>query len=63
MTQVQLAQQVGVSSRSIIAIEKGEQSSCLLLSYKIAKVLGASLEEIFMLNENLMEYEKVHCEG
>lgn len=63
LTQVQLAKLAGVSSRSIIAIEKGEQAPSLLLSYKISKVLDVPMEELFLLEENLQIAESEQCLG
>ena len=53
MTQQQLADLVGVSSRTIIAIEKGQYSPSLMLAYRMAKVFGVSVEELCCLEENL----------
>ncbi len=57
ITQAELAKLCSVSTRSIIAIEKGEQAPCLLLSYKLSVVLGEPLEELFLLDANLKDYE------
>ena len=53
MTQQQLADMVGVSSRTIISIEKGQYSPSLMLAYRMAKVFGVSVEELCCLEENL----------
>lgn len=53
MTQQQLAKEVGVSSRTIIALEKGEYNPSLMLAYKIAKIFNTSVDEIFCLEDNL----------
>ena len=52
MTQQQLADMVGVSSRTIISIEKGQYSPSLMLAYRMAKVFGVSVEELCCLEEN-----------
>ena len=43
MTQQQLADMVGVSSRTIISIEKGQYSPSLMLAYRMARVFGVSV--------------------
>ena len=53
MTQQQLADLVGVSSRTIISIEKGQYSPSLMLAYRMAKVFGVFVEELCCLEENL----------
>ena len=53
MTQQQLADMVGVSSRTIISIEKRQYSPSLMLAYRMARVFGVSVEELCCLEENL----------
>ena len=53
MTQQQLADMVGVSSRTIISIEKGQYSPSLMLAYRMARVFGVSVEELCCLEETL----------
>ena len=52
MTQQQLAEQVHVSSRTIISIEKGQYSPSLMLAYRIALVFHTTVEELCCLAEN-----------
>ncbi|MBQ9030917.1 MAG: helix-turn-helix transcriptional regulator [Parasporobacterium sp.] len=52
MTQKQLADTCGVTSRSIIAIEKGEYNPCLILAFALSRALETSMEELFCLEEN-----------
>ena len=63
LTQQQLAEQVRVSSRTIISLEKGQYNPSLLLAYRIALVFGVSLEELCCLEENKeledKEYENI----
>lgn len=47
MTQQQLADAVGVTRQTIVAIEKGKYPPTLEISFRIAHVFGAKLEEIF----------------
>ena len=53
MTQQQLADAVGVSSRTIISIEKGQYNPSLMLAYRMARVFDVSVEELCCLEENL----------
>ena len=52
LTQQQLAEQVHVSSRTIISIEKEQYSPSLMHDYRIAGVFGVSVEELCCLKEN-----------
>ncbi len=52
MTQQQLAEQVHVSSRTIISIEKGQYSPSLMLAYRLALVFGVTVEDLCCLQEN-----------
>ena len=52
MTQQQLADLVRVSARTIISIEKGQYSPSLMLSYRMAKVFGVTVEDLYCLKEN-----------
>ena len=52
LTQQQLAEQVHVSSRTIISIEKGQYSPSLMLAYRIALVFRTTVEELCCLKEN-----------
>lgn len=47
MTQQQLADNLGVSRQTIVAIEKGKYSPSLELAFKIAKEFNTPLEEVF----------------
>ena len=60
LTQQQLAEQVHVSSRTIISIEKEQYSPSLMLAYRIAGVFGVSVEELCCLKEN-KEQKNVFC--
>ena len=52
MTQEQLAEKVGVTRQTIIAIEGGKYSPSLELAFRIARVFGVPLEEVFSVEEN-----------
>jgi putative transcriptional regulator len=47
MTQQELAEKVGVTRQTIIAIEKGQYSPSLELAFRIARVFHAPLEAVF----------------
>jgi len=47
MTQKQLAEEVGVTRQTIIAIEKSKYSPSLELAFLIARVFNSSLDEVF----------------
>jgi putative transcriptional regulator len=48
MTQKDLAEQVGVTRQTIVAIEKAKYSPSLELAFRIAAVFGKPLEEVFI---------------
>ena len=58
MTQLQLADLVHVSSRTIISIEKGQYSPSLMLAYRMARIFGVSVEALCCLEENMQMEEK-----
>ena len=47
MTQQQLAEKVGVTRQTIVAIENGKYSPSLELAFRIALVFDLPLEEVF----------------
>ncbi len=49
MTQEELAQAVGVTRQTIIAIEKGNYTPSVLLALKIAQKFNLPVEQIFSL--------------
>ncbi len=51
LTQEKLAEIVGVRRETIIFLEKGKYNPSLRLAHKVAKALGATIEEIFMLDD------------
>ena len=50
MTQQQLAEKVGVTRQTIIAMEKDRYSPSLELAFKIALAFEVSLEDVFSYN-------------
>jgi putative transcriptional regulator len=51
ISQQTLAEAVGVSRQTIIAIEKGNYTPSLVLALKITKFFNTSVEKIFSLQE------------
>lgn len=49
ITQEQLAETVGVSRQTIVAIEKGNYIPSLLLAMQLAKFFKVSVEELFRI--------------
>ena len=47
MTQAELAERVGVTRQTIIAIEQGRYSPSLETAFQIARALEASLDDVF----------------
>jgi putative transcriptional regulator len=51
MTQQQLADKVGVTRQTIIAIEAGKYAPSLPLAFRIARIFGVSIEQVFQYDE------------
>jgi putative transcriptional regulator len=49
MTQEMLAEKVGVTRQTIIAIEKGNYTPSVLLALKLAKVFSVTVESLFSI--------------
>nr|WP_285586723.1 MULTISPECIES: helix-turn-helix transcriptional regulator [Herbidospora] len=47
MTQAELADRLGVTRQTVIAIEQGRYSPSLEVAFQIARVFNVSLEEVF----------------
>lgn len=47
MRQEDLAQALGVSRQTVISLEKGKYNPSLSLAFKLARVFGTTIEEIF----------------
>jgi putative transcriptional regulator len=52
MTQQQLADKVGVTRQTIVALEKGNYSPSLELAFRIAHAFNLQLEEVFYYGDN-----------
>ena len=51
LTQAELAERVGVTRQTIIAIEQGRYSPSLEMAFQIARVFGVPLDEVFQYPE------------
>ena len=47
MTQAELAEAIGVTRQTVIAIERGKYSPSLEVAFKMARQLGVPLDEVF----------------
>ncbi len=47
MTQADLAKRVGVTRQTVIAIEQSRYSPSLEVAFKIARVFGVSVDDVF----------------
>jgi putative transcriptional regulator len=52
MTQEQLAELVGVTRNTIISIEKDKYCPSLKLGYRIARMFGVGIDEVFTFEED-----------
>jgi putative transcriptional regulator len=50
-TQEDLARRLGVSRQTVVALEKGKYDPSLPLAFKIARLFGRTIEEIFLDEE------------
>jgi putative transcriptional regulator len=51
MTQAELADRIGVTRQTVIAIEQGKYSPSLELAFQIARAFGVGLDEVFQYPE------------
>ncbi len=54
LTQQQLADRVGVTRQTIIAIEAGKYAPSLPLAFKLARTFGVSIEQVFEYEDDQM---------
>ena len=52
MTQEQLAELVGVTRNTIISIEKDKYCPSLKLGYRIARIFGVGIDDVFTYEED-----------
>lgn len=50
MSQAALAERVGVSRQTIVAIERGNYNPSVSLALRLARALSASVEDLFQLD-------------
>lgn len=51
MTQQQLADRVGVSRQTIVALEAGKYLPSLPLAFRLAATFGVKIEDVFQMQE------------
>lgn len=51
-TQKELSTKLGVSTRTIISLEKGHFNPSIKVAYKCSLIFGCPIEKIFCLEEN-----------
>jgi putative transcriptional regulator len=47
MTQQELADRIGVTRQTVVAIEQGRYAPSLEIAFRIAEVFGVKMEEVF----------------
>ena len=52
LTQEDLAQAIGITRQTVIAIEKGKYNPSLELAFKIARYFKVTIEKVFIYEEN-----------
>jgi putative transcriptional regulator len=50
-TQQELADRVDVSRQTIISLESGRYNPSILLAWKLARIFGQSIEQVFVFDE------------
>lgn len=51
LSQIELADALGVTRQTIISLEQGRYTASLELAFKIARFFGKSIEDIFIYEE------------
>jgi len=54
-TQEQFSEKLGVSRQTVISIENGRYNPSLELAFRISKLLGKKIEEVFIFEEGSEE--------
>jgi putative transcriptional regulator len=52
MTQAELADRIGVTRQTVIAIEQSRYSPSLEMAFRIARVFGVPLDDVFKYSED-----------
>lgn len=55
MTQAELAERIGVTRQTVIAIEQGRYSPSLEMAFRVARVFGVSLDDVFQYPDDDQE--------
>ena len=51
VTQMELAESVGVTRQTIISLENGRYKASIVLAHKIAQFFGVTIEDIFIFDQ------------
>lgn len=51
LSQLDLAQKVGVRRETVVFLEKGKYNPSLKLAYEISRVFNLSIEEVFLFDD------------
>ncbi|MEW6504036.1 MAG: helix-turn-helix transcriptional regulator [Chloroflexota bacterium] len=54
-TQQELAQKAGVTRQTIISLESERYNPSILLAFRLARLFGVPIEELFLYEDNLAE--------
>lgn len=60
LRQTDLADEIGVTRQTIIAIEKGRLNPSIIVSLKVARVLREPVDYVFFLNRDATMEKRVH---
>lgn len=64
MTQLELSEEVHVTTRTIISLESGKFNPSIMLAYRLAKTFNTTIEDLYCLEFNKeledKEYEKIY---
>jgi len=51
LTQEDIAVRVGVSRQTIISLEKGKYNPSIFLAFKLARIFGLTIEDVFLFTD------------
>ncbi len=57
LTQQELADRVDVSRQTIISLERGRYNPSILLAFRLARLFGTTIEDIFIYSNEEDSYE------
>jgi putative transcriptional regulator len=60
LTQQELADRVDVSRQTIISLESGRYNPSILLAFRLSKLFGQTIEEIFIYKEEIDNEKPEH---